>query len=198
MKTLKSAIALFAFLGFLLIGCSDQTQSPVSPSEKESLQKINSREFFGTNIPTGVVDPGIYKYPDGKIMMIKHKGPSLFSVEYLPGDTDPDILSGNGEVEINGITDLNTMIGHWYGKLSVIPKSSEAGGGKWEFTWNGEATFNATAWEGGPGWILPLKMEGHGNGGNLTGMQCRIEQIVYAPLDISIWTGEIHGFIYSH
>ena len=88
--------------------------------------------------------------------------------------------------------------GKWYGKLLLRPEASEAAGGEWEFTWHGESMFSLTAWEDGPGWILTIRDVGHGNGGALTGMQCRMELIISFPPDMSTWTGTGHGFIISH
>src|SRR3990170_1686620 len=117
MKTLKCVLVLFAFVGLLLLGCSDQLQSPVSPTDQSvqapgSLEKsFPPREFTSDEIPTGVIDPGIFKYPDGKIMLRGHRGPILFTAEFSLSDTGPDLLTGPGEVEINGITDPIAGVG---------------------------------------------------------------------------------------
>jgi len=198
MKTLKCVFVLLAFLGLSLVGCSNEQQSPVTPTDQGSLEKKFTREFTANEFPTGIIDSGIYRYPDGKILLRGHRGNVWFDAEFLPGDTDPDLLTGPGEDEINGITDPITGIGQWQGKLTLRPEAIEAAGGEWKFTWHGEATFNLTAWNGGPGWTIPLQVEGHGNGGALTGMQCRMELIISAPPDLSTWTAEAHGFIYSH
>ena len=198
MKTLKCVLALFAFVGLMLVGCSDESQSPVSPLEKSSLQKSFSREFTGDAIPTGVDFMGIFKYPDGKVMLKDHRGPTYFTATFFDGT--PDLLTGPGKVEINGLSDYNTGVGKWHGKLTLTP--TEAEGGEWQFVWHGTATFNTEAWtlpDGTkvPGWIIPLKEEGHGTG-FLTGMQCRMVLTIYAPADLSTWKGEANGFIYSH
>jgi hypothetical protein len=204
MKALKCFLVLFSFVGLLLVGCSDESQLPVSPTDQSinassALEKkFPPREFTGESIPTGVDDPGIYKYPlptDEKILLLNHRGPASFTAVYLAGDVGLDLLSGPGEVEINGLTDLRTMIGKWHGKLTLTP--SEAGGGEWQFVWHGTATFSYSAWNGTPGWIIPLKEEGHGTG-SLTGMQCRMELTIYAPPDLSTWKGKAQGFIYYH
>jgi hypothetical protein len=163
-------------------------------------KKFPPREFTGEAIPTGVDFMGIFKYPDGKVMLRGNRGPTLFTAEFSPGDTGPDLLTGPGKVEINGLSDYNTGVGKWHGKLTLTP--TEAGGGEWQFVWHGTATFNTEAWtlpDGTkvPGWIIPLKEEGHGTG-FLTGMQCRMVLTIYAPADLSTWKGEAHGFIYLH
>ena len=199
MSTTKFLFVLFAFVGFIIVSCSDEPQLPINPTDQSSLGKVIIREFTGESNPTGVIEPGIYRYPDGKILLSGHKGTVYFEGEFLPGDTDPDLLTGPGEVEINGITDPNTGIGHWHGKLTLMPLAPEAAGGQWEFTYHGEATFSLTAWEGGPGWTIPLTEVGHGSGGTLTGMQCRMVLVVSAPPEINTWTSIAQdGVIISH
>ena len=57
MKTLKYVIVLLAFVGLSLVGCSDQTQSPISPNDQSisaqgSLEKkIPPREFTAIENP---------------------------------------------------------------------------------------------------------------------------------------------------
>jgi hypothetical protein len=195
MKTLKYFLILFSFIGLMFYGCSDEPESPLSPSDQTLLQKVFTREFTGINIPTGVIDMGIYKYPDNKIILLKHKGPTLFTAYFADGG--PDILSGPGEIEINGITDMTTMTGQWRGKLVLTP--DEVPDGLWQFTWHGPAVFDLTAWEGGPGWLCSFQMMGHGEGDDVTGMQCRMELRVYCAPDLSTWKVEvIRGVLTSH
>ncbi len=198
MKTKIFFFALFAFMGLLLVGCSDEQQSPVTPIDQGSLEKVINREFTANEFPTGIIDSGIFRYPDGKILFSGHRGTVWFDADFLPGDTDPDLLTSPGEIEINGMIDPVTGVGQFHGKLLLTPESPETGGGEWVFTWNGDATFSLTAWNGGPGWTLTLRDLGHGNGGSLTGMQCRVDLIVTFPPDMSTWTGTGHGFILSH
>jgi len=198
MKTLKCVLALFAFVGLMLVGCSDESQSPVSPSDQNSLQKVTTWNFTGRNIPTGVSNPGIWKYPDGKIMVIKHQGPTQFT--RFTGD-GPDVLSGPGEIEINGkinmkYPDPSTWKGEWRGKIVLTPAGVPDG--LWQITWHGPSTFSPTAWNGGPGWILSLQMVGHGEGGDIHGMQIRSETIVYCEINFQGWYGDFTGVITSH
>ena len=203
MKTTKFFIVLLAFVGLSLVGCSDQTQSPISPNDQSisvqgSLEKkFPPREFTAIEIPDVIIDPGILIFPDGKIMLRGHRGTVTFAATFLDG-VPPDLLTGPGEVEINGIIDPVTGVGQFQGKLKLTPESPDAGGGEWEFTWHGEATFSLTAWLNGPGWTLTIRDVGHGNGGALTGMQCRMDLIISFPPDMSMWTGTGHGFILSH
>ncbi len=63
MKALKSILVLFSFVSLLLVGCSDQPQSPVSPSDQTSIKKNFTREFTGTNTPFEVINPGLLLIP---------------------------------------------------------------------------------------------------------------------------------------
>ena len=203
MKFFKFAVVLLAFVGLSLIGCSDKSQSPVDPTDQSlqnqvSLQKNFSREFTLVAIPTGIDNPGILKYPDGKIMLKGSQGPVYYIATFPLSDNGPDILTGPGEIEINGMIDPVNGIGQFHGKLLLKPEASAAAGGVWEFTWHGESIFSLTAWEDGPGWTLTLRDVGHGNGGSLTGMQCQLELTVLFPPDMSAWTGTGNGVIYSH
>ncbi len=196
MKRLKIAVSLFVFAGLLLVGCTEKSELPVSPSGKSSLQKNFTRAFTATNTPFEVINFGIMTYPDGKVKLRNHLAKTVFAATYLPGDTGPDLLSGTGEVEINGLIDANTIIGPWQGKFKLTPEG--AGGGIWQFTWHGTSTYDPTAWEGGPGFIIPLKEIAHGEGGDINGMQCRMEVIIYCALDFSGWYGDCTGVITSH
>jgi hypothetical protein len=199
MKTLTCAVVLLAFMGLLLIDCSDPSQSPVSPKDQTiqsstTIQKNFSRDFNAIVIPTGIFEEPIIKYPDGKTLQLHFLGPIQLTATFSDGLTD--LLSGTGVIEISGIQDQVTGKGHIDGKVTVTPDNAE--GGVWKFTWHGEPAFNPTVWNGGPGWVLPLKEIGHGNGGNINGMQCIWENTITGPLDWSTWAGSGPGQITSH
>lgn len=195
MKTLKCALILFSFFGLIFYGCSDELQSPVSPSDQQSLEKIfSTREFTGTNIPTGVIDPGVYLYPENQIILKKHKGTTIFTA--LFADEGPDLLSGPGVIEISGITDFSTMTGEWVGKFMLRPE--EVPDGLWKTAWRGPSTYSPTAWNGTPGWILSLKFIGRGEGGEIDGMKISAETLVYSDLNFTAWYGDFTGVIISH
>jgi hypothetical protein len=201
MKALAYAVVLLACVGLSLVGCTDQAQSPVAPTDQlsqapASLQKSFFTEFTATSDPTGQIGEFITKLPDGKVMMRGVRNTVQFTATILSGPL-PDLLTGPGEVEINGTSDYNTGEGQWYGKLKLMPTATAALGGKWEFVWHGKATIGPTL-KYGPGWIIPLQEEGHGSGGSLTGMQGRMELIITAPMTLTTWTGQAHGFIISH
>jgi hypothetical protein len=200
MKTLKSAAILLAFMGLLLAGCSDKAESPITPTDQTApLQKSFSTEFTGTSVPdyddqNVIIDWGFTKYPDGKILMRGFREKVKFEATILNGPL-PDLLTGPGEVEINGLSDPIAGVGQWQTKLTLMP--TFAPGGVWEFTTHAKATFGPTELYG-LGWTIPLQATGHGKGGGLTGMQCRMDLVITAPADLSDWTGDAHGFITSH
>lgn len=200
MKILSVALLLVASLTFVLLGCSDNTAVPVSPTDHSALapvalNKSFTREFTATSIPGVPDEMGIFKEPDGKLLIRGHRGPVTFTADFTDGP--PDLLSGTGEVEINGISDYNTGVGQWHGKLRITPTAPEAGGGTWEFVYHGPATLGPNI-EFGYGWTLNLKDEGHGSGGALTGMRCRLYLVVTTDVGLTAWRGDGEGVVISH
>jgi hypothetical protein len=195
MKALTHAVVLLACVGISLLGCSDKLQSPVTPTDQSaqgaaSLQKTSPPiQFQWVMVQTsGPLDEFVQKSPNGKLLLRRIRETVYVTATY----TDPlrfDLLSGPGEVEINGLTDFVTLTGQWEGKLTLTPTAVP--GGQWDFTWHGKATFD------GANWVIPLKEEGHGNGGGLTGMQCRLVNTITSP-DIEHWSGAGDGVIISH
>ena len=53
MKTLKCVIVLLAFVGLSLVGCSDEQQSPVTPTDQGSLEKVTITDFAFSHYPIG-------------------------------------------------------------------------------------------------------------------------------------------------
>jgi len=140
--------------------------------------------------PTGLIGEYITKSPDGKVKVMGIRQPVTVNAVY---DGSPDLITGFGEVEINGISDYSTGVGQWYGKLTITPNT----GGVWEFTWHGTATLNIVDPFTSSTWTIPLKEEGHGKG-SLTGMQCRMEIIITANFMLDYWTGAAQGVVISH
>jgi hypothetical protein len=195
MKTRVLVLLLGIALTFVVVSCSDNPTQPVSPvgtsmSAPSRLAKTVATDFSFVMLPTGLTDPGITKLPDGKVMLRGLRGPVYFKATFSDGL--PDLLTGPGEVEINFILDYSSGVGESQGKLTLRPAAPEAASGAWEFTWHGTATLGAS------GWTLPLKEEGHGVGGALIGMQCRLDNIVTTPVDVSSWGGSGQGVVASH
>ena len=61
MKTLKCLFVLFAFIGLLFIGCSEKSQ-PIAPPDQtatqQTLNKVSSTYFSGTDLPKDIISRG--------------------------------------------------------------------------------------------------------------------------------------------
>ena len=207
MKLLSLVLLLFASIGFVLLGCSDNSAVPVSPTEQSVgvpliLAKYTETPFEGfmwqdVNAPGFLVDPGVVKSPDGKILIKGVKQKVLCAATFPAGETD--LFSGNGVVTMNGIADPNTGVGDFYGKITVTPTN---GGGVWELTWHAKGTFGPITDPLGLlcpfCWTLALKEQGPGKGGTLTGMHVFMENNVLVSPDFIMWTGAYTGVIKSH
>jgi len=183
-------------MAFVLLGCSDNSPVPVSPTDQSvkapaSLMKSFSRAFTVTSVPGVPYEMGIQKTPDGKLLIRGHRAPVTVTAIFTDGSTD--LLSGPGEVEINGISDYNTGVGQWQGKLRLSPTA----GGTWEFVYHGPATLGPNA-AFGYGWTLTLKDEGHGSGGELTGMRCLLHLVVTTDVGLTAWRGDGEGVVTSN
>jgi hypothetical protein len=194
MKALTFAVALLAFVGLVLVGCTDNAQSPVAPAEQAvqapgSLAKLISRSFTFTMVPTGITDPGTSEMRDGILVIRGIRGPTSFTAAFADGN--PDLLTGPGEVEINARVDLTAGVGKWFGRLTLKPVAPQAAGGVWEFVWVGTGTLGAS------GWTLPLKEIGYGVGGALTGKLCNLQNTITAPADMSTWASGGRGLVVS-
>jgi hypothetical protein len=202
MKTLKCVLVLFAFVGLMLVGCSDESQSPVGPSDQSiqssaSLQKNIIRSFTGKEgpdvlgfpPPSTLIDPGSLKIVDGNKMisrgMIEH---TYFTATFPLDDPRPDLLSGKGILELNSNFDLTTGEGFCWGKLTVTPDNPLALGGVWEISWHGEM-YPGSDPILGVVTICPLKWVGHGKGGAVNGMQLHGDDII-KYIDPFNWRGD--------
>jgi hypothetical protein len=190
MSTSKIFFVLFVFVGLLLASCSDEQQSPVSPTDQGSLGKVIIRDFTGTDYPTALIDPGTTTEHNG-IMKIRDMHQSI-AFEVIFSDGGVDLLSGNGDLELNANIDWNNGTAFWWGSKTLTPTSPEAQGGQFKFNWHGPATLDVS------GWTLTLQEVGHGDGGALTGIQCFLDNIVSALPDLSDWTGAMDGYLKTH
>jgi hypothetical protein len=198
MKEIKILLAALVFTGLLITGCSDKQNSPVGPTDQfinqpGTVEKKIVREFSGPGDPLEITNPGITKVIKGKTILRGMHNKIAVSVSFKGGS--PDLFSGEGDLELNAIIDFAVGKGNWWGTLKLKPDAPEARGGQWKLVWYGKATISPTAWNGGPGWILPLKKFGPGKGGALTGLHCSAEVMITAPPDLSTWHGEWHGVL---
>lgn len=188
MKALKCFLVLFSFLGLMLVGCSDESQSPVSPTDQSSasLQKNIIRPFTSTEGPN-LANPGLIipapRIVDGKTIFMGIQENTVFNATFLDGG--PDLLSGFGVLELNSIIDNATGAGFTWGKLALTPSNPTAMGGVWEISWHGNGYVDPSTGMT----ITPLKWVGHGKGGAVNGMQFRCDDTIYMT-NLLDWVGK--------
>jgi hypothetical protein len=189
MKALTYAVVLLACAGLSLVGCTDQAQSPVAPTDNvvqapASLQKDFIRPFLGREGPN-LTDPGLILYPtrtaDGKTFGGFQEN-TYFHATFSDGL--PDLLTGKGVLELNYWIDNTTFEGFSWGKLTVDPDAPAAGNGVWEISWHGRMWVDMTTGQT----IAPLQWVGHGKGGAVNGMQLRGDDTIYLT-DVLHWEG---------
>jgi len=183
-------------MGLLLIGCSDKSQSPVTAvDEQVSLEKAVTTYYTFTDSPIGFTGEGEVKaIPGGKLQLKK------FGVIELHTSSDP-LVNGIMVHNLSITIDAVTGEGPCEGSFTLTPANNAAEGGVWEGKYQGYRSISNVPGE----WTLPLKVEGHGKGGIIDGMQVfantvltvRADDPVTAPLP-SYWTGVGEGFYKSH
>jgi hypothetical protein len=190
MKTLKSVLVLFSFVGLILVGCSDKTQSPVSPidesTDQGTLEKCIITHFtVNLHYPIGILDPGSVRLIGRKLVM-----KNVVIAETLM--TTSPLLTGKMIHSLSAIMDKNTGEGPVWGTYKI----TNAGGGVWEGVYTGYRSKK-------PGsdtlFTLPLKVLGKGKSGNVRGMKSFLNDVITAwgtpPVG---WYGSGEGYIKSH
>ena len=212
MKTLECVLIFFSFVGFMLVGCSDQTQSPVSPTDQVSLEKKTIHYFTIQDFPVPPpypydVDPGVKKYlPNGNI---HYKAVGVW--EYteardLNGNIDP-VITGLMENYLSTMMDGETGDGPSKGKTVSANLPGQEVIGFWETQWEGYSSYVGKQYFNlpiGSGeyhiWTLPIKLVGHGKGGVIDKMQMFIETTLTVFSDDAhfpepiFWLGNGSGF----
>jgi len=174
MKTLKCVLVMLSFVGPTLVGCSDDSQSPLSPVDQGSLAKDKKNvDFTFTSSPAPfIADPADYTNFAGRTVHMKD-----YPVIDLPIASD-DRVTGRMEHFLSLKLDVITGEGPCHGKWSVIPSDlATTGGGVWEGTYEGLRTKTEDPYV----FILPIKLVGHGNGGTIDKMQLfmKADLVVY-------------------
>jgi hypothetical protein len=193
MKATKFFIVLLAFVGLSLVGCSDQSQTPVSPTDQAPMQKAIITSFTVTHTPSGFTGEGEYNLvPGGKWQMKK------FGVIENFAASDP-MISGTMVHYLSLTIDAITGEGPCNGSFTLTPANNAAAGGVWEGTYEGYRSKSSVEGE----WALPLKLEGHGKGGSIDGMQLFGTSTLTVRADgpttlPSSWSGVGDGFYKSH
>lgn len=184
MKPLNAVIILLAVVGLILAGCTDNGTQPVSPTDRfaqapASLQKNVVRTFAGLEYPTALVSPGEIFMADGKQVVRGFQSATRFEATFADGN--PDLLTGNGFLELNQVLDMETLTGHATGKLTVTPDNLDAGG-VWEITWQSRVypTPDPRDPTNPAKFVLtyPGTWRGSGKGGAINGMQVFGDDII--------------------
>jgi len=196
MKKFRCAIVMFAFLFLAMLGCSDQSQSPVTPAEQSSLDKVIITEFTATSIPVlpSNVNPFDYINIAGRTLHMKD-----YPVTENVVSSDPRI-TGRMEHLLTLKLDVVTGEGPCHGSFRIYPDPLVTDGGYWEGTYEGyrSKTDNPYVFN------LPLRMVSQGKGGSIDGMQGFTDATLtvltnpaYYPLPI-YWSAQCTGFIKEH
>lgn len=198
MKAFKFFLVLFSFIGLMLAGCSDQSQSPVSPKEPVSLEKNNNKIEYTISSEPFSLDPSIvpdYMKIAGRTIHLKD-----FPVIDEVTSSDPR-LTGKMEHQLTIKLDLITGEGPCNGKWTLTPDDlTSTDGGIWEGTYEGyrSKTDDPNIF------TLPLKMVAHGKGGTIDGWQgfTQANLIVYTTPESNqlpvYWTGTGSGIMIQH
>lgn len=152
MKTTKFFIVLFAFVGVMLVGCSDEPQSPVTPADQGSLNKVTITYHTGNDWPVELIDPGTVIVQANR-RIIQHV------IVLCRLETTNPLITGNMIADYSSNVDINTGEGHVYGSAKVTPDDVNVGG-VWECSFQGETTKT-----GESEWTTVTNIVGHGKDG---------------------------------
>jgi len=188
MKSLKCLIVLFAFLGLSLVGCSDEPQSPVTPIDQASLEKVIITNFSLSHYPIGLTGEGEVKLVGGN-WILKDVG-----VIELITSSDP-LIAGTMIHYLSATMDANTGEGPVHGSFTVTPDANTEGG-----VWEGIYTGYRSKMAGSDTlFTLPLNLLGHGKDGTIDGMQMFEDDVITAwGTPPTGWYGGGEGFYKSN
>lgn len=193
MKGLKYFLFLLVLLSFLLLSCTDKSQSPVSPVDQHnSLQKAVVTNFTFTDYPIAEPVGGtITLTPGGKWQVKKIEVLEMFA-------SSDQLVNGIMKHYLSLSIDAESGEGPCHGSWTITP-TADVGGGVWEGTYEGYRSKSSVSGE----WVLPLKVEGHGRGGTIDGMQVKATSTLIVRADgpttlPTSWAGSGEGFYKSH
>jgi len=172
MKTLKSVVAITAFMGLVFLGCSEKSQLPNEPAN--SLEKVTTTDYTATITIDSLVDLGSTKIV-GQNMIVKDR------VVLTRFEASSDSVTGNLLVTINFRYNLITGEGPSHGKWSNVPDAYP------DVLWEGSFTGYRTK-TGESEWTENLHVVGKGEGGVIDGMKNFADGLMYSD-DIYERTG---------
>jgi hypothetical protein len=186
MKTTNFFIVLFAFVGLLFVSCSDEQQSPITPTDQGSLEKVIRTYFTSSDYPIQILDPGTVKVEGGHWIIRKIIVKERFN-------SDNSLVAGIMIHSLSATLDIINGEGLVWGSFTITPDENVEDG-VWEGTYNGQRTRT-----GESEWEIPLDVVGHGKGGTLQSMQMRGLTVITAyDTPPTWWTGEGEGYIQSN
>ena len=221
MKALKCFLVLFSFVGLMLVGCSDQSQSPNAPLAQGSLEKNILHYYTVIDFPIGPPQGGeIRTIPGGKIQFKKLVVWENILAQDLNSNSEP-MISGLMEHNLSTMIDVETGEGPVHGSFTLTPDPNLVGeGAKWVGTYEGFRSYNGKTNVDIPAflpypdgvydnWTLKLKLVGHGKGGLIDGYQMFSEntltiinfgndQVNYPFPMPQFWFGNGSGFYKEH
>jgi len=225
MKTLKCFFVLFAFAGLMLVGCSDQSQSPVSPvspDDQVSLEKKTTHYYTAMDFPIAPPEGGIIRTtPGGNIQFKKVKVLESVIAKDLKGNPD-QFVTGQMEHYLSTMIDGKTGKGPVHGSFTIFPSDKSVVGedAKWVGIYVGYRSYNGKTLVDIPdflpypdgvydNWTLKLKLVGHGKGGLINGWQMFSEHTLiiinfgndptHYPFPMpQYWFGNGSGFYKGH
>jgi hypothetical protein len=205
MKTLPLALLLMACVAFVLVGCSDNSAVPVSPTDQStqvpaSLEKRDIINISNSHFPFfRTTTPNIWPTPGGQWQMKKVEIHELVTCTLSPSGDPYPLGTGVMVHFLSGSYDAITGEGPVHGSWTMEPADNAAQGGCWEGKYEGwrSRTSTENLFE------LVLKVEAHGKGGTIDGMQMFMtntltiiaQPVTHIPLN---WSGTGIGFVKSH
>jgi hypothetical protein len=194
MKNYFYVFSISIMLILSLVGCSDKSSSSIIPADQESLLKAVITNFTFTDFPIAEPTGGNIKLtPGGKWQVKKIEVLEMFA------SSDP-VVNGIMNHYLSLTIDAVTGEGPCHGSWTLTPSNPAAtGGGVWEGTYEGYRSKSIVEGE----WNLPLKVQGHGKGGTIDGMQVKATTVLIVRADgpttlPTSWVGNGEGFYKSH
>ena len=196
MKILSFALLLTAAMAFVLPGCSDNAAPIVAPTDQGAplkveapLAKMIMTHFTGIEHPTGLVDPGVSKLEDGKMIV----NGLVITASWEEGFENFPLVKGTLVIHANVRLDVTTGEGLEYGTCKVTPDPPVTG--VWECRWEGYRHR-----VGESAWAAKLEGVGYGKGGTVHGMKLFLKEVIHT-FDLQgakPYTGDVQGTIRSH
>ena len=198
MKTLSVVLLLLASVAFVLVGCSDNSAVPVSPTEQlaapASMEKSDKAYFTCTEEHDFYDLASARIWQAGGILQMRN-------VHAFEDVTASDSrVTGRMEHYLSLSLNVVTGEGPCHGSWTLVPSDPNVTG-VWEGTYEGYRSRTENSYV----FTLPLKLEGHGRGGSIDGMKSSMKitlivltapAIFPAPYD---WSGlDGTGIIIEH